>query len=164
MASKKKHKLRKKLKTSPNKRKKATRKAKKKVIKKPQKAYDKVKNVGLDPRRFSKIKQEFHDIDYADKLDPETRDWMSRFMQEDLGARLNHPGKKIYRKKKDKLECYRRNNKRNFDMFSIAKATKMVNQDDLNDFITNLQETQGKTASDIEDELIAELDKKKIKT
>jgi len=163
MASKKKHKLRKKSKAGPAKRKKATRRAKKKVVKKAQKTYDKIKNVGLDPRRFSKIKQEFHDIDYAHKLDPETQDWLSRFMQEDLGARLNHPGKKIYKKKQDKLDCYKRNNKRNFDMFSIAKATKMVSQDDLNEYINNLQETQGKSASDIEDELIEELDKKKIK-
>lgn len=84
-------------------------------------------------------------------------------MQEDLGARMNHPGKKIYKKKKDILECYRRNNKRNFDMFSLAKATKLVNQDDLEKYIHELQETVGPDASEIEDRLIEELDKKRNK-
>jgi hypothetical protein len=43
-------------------------------------------------------------------------------MEEDLGARFNHKGKKIYKKVADKRASYRRNNYRNYDIYSRAKA------------------------------------------
>lgn len=78
---------------------------------------------GLKKNLFSKIKQEYHDLDYVDKLSEEEKEWLSRFMEEDLGARLNHDGKKIYKKKLGKAECYRRNNQRNRDLYSLVQAT-----------------------------------------
>lgn len=78
---------------------------------------------GLNKYKFSKIKQEFHDIDYADKLDKFAADWLSRFMWEELGANLNHDGKKINKKKADKRRCYNANNRRNRDMYGVARAT-----------------------------------------
>ncbi len=120
---------------------------KKKLRKK--KKRDLTKTPGLNKNLFSKIKQEFHDIDYADKLNPADSHWLSTFMEEDLGARLNHPNKKIYKKKQDKLECYRRNNKRNWDIYSINKAQgKIAEVSDLTklDYLQNLETTNPEDA------------------
>lgn len=122
---------------------------------------DLTKTPGLKKNLFSKIKQEFHDIDYADKLNDEEKQWLSAFMEEDLGARLNHPGKKIYKKKQDKLECYRRNNKRNWDIYSINKAQgKIADIPDLAalDYLQNLDTTNP------EDSIIDLIDKSKKTT
>lgn len=114
---------------------------------------------GLNPRKFSKIKQEFHDIDYIDKLSEEEKLWLHKFMEEDLGARFNHSGKKIYRKKVDELESYKRNNRRNFDVYSRNRAagTVQLNTDvtDLLDKIQNLETTNP------EDAIIEQIDLKK---
>lgn len=79
------------------------------------------KNPGLDKRFFSRIKQEYFDIDYLDKLSEKDKVWLGKFMEEDLGANFSHPGKKLY-KKKDRKLSYGRNNARNRDIYSQAKA------------------------------------------
>lgn len=85
---------------------------------------DSAKYPGLNKGFFSRIKQEYHDIDYAHKLTDKEKEFLSSFMEEDLGARFNHKRKKIYKKVADKRASYRRNNHRNYDMYSIAKASK----------------------------------------
>lgn len=84
---------------------------------------EKTKNNGLNKRFFSKIKQEFHDIDYAHKLNEEEKAWLSKFMNEDLGANFTDKGEPIYKTQEQKRESYQRNNKRNVDIYSTAKAT-----------------------------------------
>ena len=44
-------------------------------------------------------------------------------MEEDLGGNFTHGRKKIYKKKIDKLESWRRNNQRNRDLYSKLKVT-----------------------------------------
>lgn len=44
-------------------------------------------------------------------------------MQEDLGANLRHSGRKKYKTKQDKKDVFDRNNARNRDIYSLAKAT-----------------------------------------
>jgi hypothetical protein len=135
-------------------------KAKRAPAKKAFKARDKIRNVGLDGRKFSKIKQEYHDIDYVDKLSDEEKEWLSRFMEEDLGARFNHPGKKVYRKKADRIASFRRNNARQRDMYSLAKATGLINDGEPGEAIEELQR-QHYDAQDIENRLIDAIDAKK---
>lgn len=84
---------------------------------------DATSNSGLQKQYFSRVKQEYHDIDYADKLNPKDRAWLASFMDEDLGARFNHHGKRVYKKKRDVNASYNRNNARNRDQYGIAKAT-----------------------------------------
>lgn len=122
------------------------------------KATSKSRNVisGLNRNKFSRIKQEFHDIDYADKLTQEEKIWLATFMEEDLGARMKHPGKKIYKKKKDKLEAYRRNNKRNWDIYSIARATGMFDNEELNN--TMLDSRQNLETTHPEDAIVELID------
>jgi len=100
---------------------KSTRSKKSKPTKK--KKRDLTPKPGLKKTLFSRIKQEYHDVDYADKLSEKDSEWLSRFMEEDLGANLNHKGAKVYKKKLGKAECYRRNNQRNRDLYSLAQAT-----------------------------------------
>lgn len=83
---------------------------------------DKIKNVGLRKEKFSKIKQEYHDIDYVNKLNDEEKQWLSKFLEEDLGARFNHGQENIYTEKDDVRASYRRNNQRNRDLYAIERA------------------------------------------
>lgn len=121
---------------------------------------DKVKTPGLRKDKFSKIKQEYHDIDYAHKLDAKDAQWLNNFMEEDLGARLNHPGKKVYRKKADKRACYQRNNERNRDLYAASRATgTLLTASDtaIENYLDSLME---QTYLNPEDELIDQLDLK----
>lgn len=121
-----------------------------KKVGKPKPQKRDVDQAGLNPKKFSRIKQEFHDIDYADKLSPEDRDYLHRFMEEDLGARMNHDGKKIYRKTKDKRASYQRNNKRNWDVYGLGKVQGKIILDDaivnISDKIQNLETTNPEDA------------------
>ena len=78
---------------------------------------------GLNKRKFSKVKQEFHDIDYADQLNDKDKLFLSSFMEEHLGARLNHCGKKHNKSKASKRAIYNQNNARQRDVYSQTKAT-----------------------------------------
>lgn len=142
--------------------KKKVSKVKRKVKKKTLKARDKIRNVGLDGRKFSKVKQEYHDIDYVDKLSDKDKAWLSSFMEEDLGARFNHPGKKIYRKKADRIASFRRNNARQRDMYSLAKATGLINDGEPGEAIEALQ-MEHYDAQDIENRIIEAIDAKNVK-
>jgi hypothetical protein len=89
---------------------------------------DKEKFPGLHARFFSKIKQEYHDIDYANQLSDKEKDFMSRFMDEWLGARLNHPGKKLHKTKKERKMVYDANNARNRDVMSQGRVKASVEE------------------------------------
>jgi hypothetical protein len=93
------------------------------------KGRDKERFPGLKKHRFSRIKQEYHDIDYAHKLSEEEKEWLNSFMEEDLGARMNHTGPKLLAKDKEaQRESWRRNNSRNRDIYGQAKAQGRVLQ------------------------------------
>lgn len=85
--------------------------------------YKKKKYSGLDPKLFSKIRQEFHDLDYIDKLTEKEKAYLNAFMTEWLGANMNHEGKKLHKKVSEKRAIWRQNNKRNWDIYSIGRAT-----------------------------------------
>lgn len=77
----------------------------------------------LNKRFFSKVKQEFHDIDYVHLLNEKEKSILNSFLEETLGARFNHEGKKIYKSKAKKLEIFNQNNARQRDIYSIAKSS-----------------------------------------
>lgn len=82
---------------------------------------EKEKNNGLNKHFFSKIKQEYHDIDYADKLPPKAKAYLSKFMNEHVGANLS--GKNtLHDTPEMKKEVFDANNARNRDIWSIHKA------------------------------------------
>lgn len=127
---------------------------------------DKIRNVGLDGRKFSKIKQEYHDLDYIDQLSPEEKNWMSRFMEEYLGARVKHSGKKVHkdlRTKAGRKRLYDANNARNRDMYSLARATGLLNDADPGEAIEAIQ-FEHYNAHQIEDKLIDQIDESRIES
>lgn len=117
---------------------------------------------GLKKNLFSKIKQEYHDMDYIDKLSDKDKAWLSAFMEEDLGANLNHKGKKIYRKKDSKRECFRRNNQRNRDLYSLIRATGRIDYNITGDKIDKmLDDKQDLDTTNPEESMIELLDEGK---
>lgn len=132
----------------------------KKTQKKPKKKRDLTRFPGLNKNLFSKIKQEQFDYDYIDKLNPEEKEWLSKFTEEYLGARLNGEGKKLHKNKRLRKDCFDRNNARNRDIFSIAQATGSLDRPET---LTKVIE-DGQNSAQIhsfEDNVIDILDKKK---
>jgi hypothetical protein len=81
------------------------------------------KRPALEKRFFSKIKQQYFDVDYLEILSEKDKDYYNSFMEETLNARFNHKGKKLIKSKTKKREIFRENNKRNIDVFGVANAT-----------------------------------------
>lgn len=134
-----------------------------KSIPKIKKKRDQTKNPGLDKRLFSKIKQEYHDIDYIDSLSAEEKDWLSRFMEEHLGANDKHKGKKIYKRldtKAGRKKIYDPNNQRNRDVYARAKAAGMTLDLDPK-FVVEALQAENDWADTTEDKLIEMIDSKK---
>jgi hypothetical protein len=128
---------------------------------------------GLDPKLFSKIKQEFHDLDYIDKLTEEQKAYLNAFITEWLGANMNHSGKKFHKKVAEKRAIWRQNNKRNWDVYSIGRATGRLEygdfdqeesynpEDDLIDMIDGRNQIEEEIIeAEFFQELLQELEKK----
>jgi len=78
----------------------------------------------VDPQLNLKTRyEEIEDIASYFKTLPDTaKDFMHSFVEEYVNAKFDHKGKKIYRKKVDKRAIYNRNNARNRDVLTKAKA------------------------------------------
>jgi hypothetical protein len=75
----------------------------------------------------SKVRQEFLDYDYLNKLSKEEYDWLAAFTHEDNCANLNHNGDKVFdRDKKTTKKLYDKNNARNRDAFGVSHAHKRL--------------------------------------
>lgn len=98
--------------------------------KKAKKKRDNKKFPGLTANLYSKIKQQYFDYDYIEKLSDEEKEWLSNFTEEYLGARLNHKGKKLHKTKRLKKDCYDRNNQRQRDIYNIKKVTGHLGMED----------------------------------
>jgi hypothetical protein len=95
----------------------------------PKKKRDLVKTPGLNKNLFSRVKQEYHDIDYAQHLSKKDQIWLSQFMEEDLGAQLNevtlknkYNRKAMNKSKKQRKNCFDRNNARQRDIYGLSRA------------------------------------------
>jgi len=107
------------------------KKAKKKTTKR-----DKAKFPGLEKNLFSKIKQEYFEIDYANKLSDKDKAWLAQFQDEFLGANLNENKNKKYNRKsnlhkskKHRKSVFDANNARNRDIFSRSRAMGVLDFD-----------------------------------
>jgi len=129
--------------------------------KKRQNRRSKIKNASLVKKYNSKVRQEFLDADYLDKLSEKELDWYARFIAEDNNANFNHPGKQIIKSKKTIREIYQKNNARNRDLYGLIRnkvgATKLLNYDDVLNLVEEeLQKEFG--SSNYEEALIEFLD------
>lgn len=77
---------------------------------------------GLEHRMNPRIRAELIDHDYVDKLSDKEKKWLSQFNEEYLSGTFSHSAKDLHKTKKQKRECYNRNNARNRDVFSIFRT------------------------------------------
>jgi hypothetical protein len=70
--------------------------------------------------RFEEI-----DYDYVDQLSDSEKDFLNRFTEEYTNASFRHKNR-VHKKKKDELEAYTRNNQRNADILTRAKASGKI--------------------------------------
>lgn len=82
----------------------------------------KVKTPGLKKQYNLKSRQEFLDMDYIDKLNDSEKEWLNKFIEEEVNADFRHKGKKLNRTKKERQKIYNNNNARNRDIYTREKA------------------------------------------
>lgn len=122
------------------------------------------------------------DQDYIEKLSPKEREWLNKFNREYVSDTLDRKNlkKNLHRTKKLKKDCDDRNNARNRDVLTRAKAanqlsdyeelTETSSNNDYEDFIIEkldqkdaieavewLADNLGKDEVDLEDKIINEL-------
>lgn len=134
------------------------------TIKKTSKTNEKIKketrrdrdsHSGLRKRFFSRIKQEFFDLDYIHLLDKEMQDFLSQFMNEWLGA--NTKDAKHHKTKKDKKRVNDANNARNRDIYANKRASgTMIDYEKIRPIFDEIYGT-----GNYEDDLIDYIDSKK---
>lgn len=115
---------------------------------------------GLVKGATSRIRQEYLDQDYIDRLSPQDKDWLNRFNEEWLGANFKHPGDTIHKTDAARKEIYNRNNARNRDLLGQLKAqNKLMNSEVVKEMLEKEELTQNVTPDDIENVLIEFIDK-----
>lgn len=82
----------------------------------------KSKYPALDPSLNLKTRtEEIQDIDYIGKLNEKEKIWLNGFLEEWVGANLQHKGKKFHKTKKERKLVFDKNNARNRDAFVTTK-------------------------------------------
>lgn len=134
-------------------------------MKKPKKQpsrRSKVKYPGLNPRYNSKIRQEYIDYDYIDKLSDKEKDLLNRFTEEHYGANFKHEGKKLFTSKKQRKICTDGNNARNRCSFGNTRAKTGLlyyDSENMSDLIESQQYTEN--GRNVEDAIIDYIDAKR---
>lgn len=113
----------------------------------------------LNPRFMPKVRQEYMDIDYLDKLSDEELKWLNKVIDEELNASFKNNSKDITKDPEKKREIYNKNNARNRCLYGIARATGHLEYKDIfsedNDVVNN--------PGLYEDAIIEQIDSKKRK-
>ena len=97
----------------------------------------------LDPSLNLKTRYELIETDYLHLLTEKEKAWLNSFNEEYVNANFNHKGKKIHKKREHRLESYGRNNSRNRDILTRAKAMNRAydyNSIPEDQFVDNLSE------------------------
>jgi hypothetical protein len=115
------------------------------------------KRADLSPHLNLKTRYDLYDQDYLDKLSEKELDWLNKFNREYISGTVDRkkPRKNLHNTKKLIKDCDDRNNSRNRDVLTRAKAANHLA--DYNDLV---EET---AANDYEDVLIQELDKAEVR-
>lgn len=128
----------------------------------------KVKHAALKKRYNSRIRQEYIDMDYLDQLSEEELQWMNDFMKEwnnagvsgikDKTNKTAEESNRFHKTAKEAKECTDRNNSRNRDMYSIAKAQNMIHKEDYEIIAGWLEEKEPVSNNYTEDAMVELLD------
>lgn len=107
----------------------------------------------LRPELNLKTRTEVAEYDYVHKLSDDEKAWLNKFTEEYVNANIPKYKPKLHKTKKLKKDCYDRNNARNRDVFTRAKAGSQLKY--LEELKTNLIE------SHLEDRIIEKIDREK---
>lgn len=128
-----------------------------------------VKYPALTKGYNSRIRSEYLDMDYIDKLSESEKEFLNKFSEEWVNASFkktpngNYSRKNLHTTKAQRKECYDRNNARNRCTHSIARATGLKVNSDYSQ-IHELVESKGINNPDfMEDALIDFIDSKNEK-
>jgi hypothetical protein len=126
-------------------------------MKKRQSKRSNTKHPDLTPELNLKTRSDLLDQDYIHKLSPDEKDWLNKFNSEYIGDNLDRekPKKNFHNTKKLIKDCGDRNNARNRDILTRAKASNQ-----LTDYEELYEEPD---SNDYENDIIEELDKKQIR-
>lgn len=85
----------------------------------------KSKHPALKPELNLKSRYELIDYDYVSKLTEKEKEWLNKFTEEYVNASLNTEdlNKNFHNTDELKKDCYKRNNARNRDILTKAKAS-----------------------------------------
>jgi hypothetical protein len=119
-------------------------------------ARSKVKNAALNPNYSPRIRREYLDFDYLDQLSDKDKEFLNKFVEEELNASFKKRGN-LNKTKAERREVYSANNQRNRDAFGIGKATNRLI---LTGESVPYAEGNEKSAHDYEDALIDFIDSK----
>lgn len=113
---------------------------------------------GLTKEVTSRVRREFLDMDYIDKLNEEEKKWLNNFMEGHLHANINKENRKMFKRKKDRKAVYDANNARNRDTTAITKQSGyLLNYGNMSIVIEENQEVK---KDGYEDAVIEVLDNK----
>jgi hypothetical protein len=101
-----------------SKRKKVIKKAKK--PRKPKSLRAQAKFPALEKKYNLPSRQELLDFDYLHKLNDKQKEWLNKFVSEEINADFRH-SKPLNKTKKQRKACYDRNNSRNRDLLTKNK-------------------------------------------
>lgn len=103
---------------------------KKSNVKPKKRRRDRAKYPALEKRFMPRVRQEYLDFDYLDKLNLEEKAWMNKFVDEYLNASFKKDGTDIQDYETYGKDSNDRNNSRNRDLYGHLKnkANKFNNQ------------------------------------
>ncbi len=117
---------------------------------------------GLVKQYTNKIRREYLDQDYIEKLSPDEKQWLSNFNEEWLGANFDHEGELLHKTKEERREIYGRNNSRNRDLIGQMNAqNKLLATDKIKEMLEKEELNQQVNPANIEDALVDLIDMKK---
>lgn len=115
------------------------------------------KNPDLDPRFNLKTRTELLDQDYLNKLSQKELNWLNKFNKEEINASFDSekPKRNLNKSKASRKKCYDRNNARNRDILTRAKASN--NLVDIEELVDDTY------FMDYEDRLLDEMEKQETR-
>lgn len=110
---------------------------------------------GLKKELYSKIKQQYFDLDYIATLSPEEKQWLNDFLVEYYGANLNESKERMHSTDALRKDVFDRNNARNRDIYNVARTGGRL--DSLDEALMNQLE-ESEIDEEFEERMITKID------
>jgi hypothetical protein len=148
------------------------KKAKKPSGEKKKSRRSRSKHPALNPRFAPKVRKDYLDFDYLNQLSPEEKDWLNKFVDEELHASFKNDERDLNKTQEEKRRVYSNNNSRNRDLYGVTKANRLLSGiddvgnpewNDGDEVKGDLDINYSESYNMQEDAMIARLDRKKKK-